>query len=171
MKRIILLYLILVLALGTIIFVRSEFFDNQKSKVANIIPGLQPSIPVKNPTATINNQTFKVLLAETSAQQIKGLSDREKLDQDTGMLFVFPQKAPYSFWMKNMKFAIDIIYIDDDTIVDIFNNVPLPQADINPLPTYSPQADANYVLEINANLSKKYGFKVGDKVSFKEIGK
>lgn len=170
MKRIVLLYLILVLILGTVIFVRSEFFNPQKSNFKQPTPTLQ-STAVKTSTVTIDTHTFKLILAKTGAEQIKGLSGKDKLDQDTGMLFIFPQKDIYGFWMKEMKFSIDIIYINDDKIIDIFENVPAPTANTqtSTLPIYKPKETANYVLEINAGLSKKYGFKSGDKLVFTNI--
>lgn len=114
---------------------------------------------------TIDKHTFSVEVATTSAQQQQGLSGRASLPQNQGMLFVFAAPAPYPFWMKDMKFPLDMIFINNDKIVDIFQNVPQPKNSSAKLPIYTPSAPANQVLEINAGLSKADGFKKGDTVS------
>lgn len=173
MKRIAFLYLVFILILGSIVFIRSEVFKNQDNQKRNTSPSPSPSVPLYNASVIINNRLFKVEVAKTQQQQIQGLSDRNSISSDSGMLFVFPQKSAYGFWMKNMKFPIDIIYINDDTIVDIFESVPTPSPDEKStgLAVYTPLQDANYVLEINAGLSKEYGLKNGDKVIFNDLPK
>jgi uncharacterized membrane protein (UPF0127 family) len=79
------------------------------------------------------------------------------------MLFVFEQPDYYSFWMKDMKFPIDIIFINKNKIVDIFQDVPVPKNNNN-LPTYTTGEKADKVLEINAGLSNTYKIKIGDNV-------
>ena len=94
------------------------------------------------------------------------MSGREKLDPDQGMFFVFDKKAKYSFWMKEMKFPIDILFINDHKIVTIFPSVPAPTpgTKLSQLPFYTAAAPANYVLELNAGEAAKHSFKVGDEV-------
>lgn len=112
----------------------------------------------------IDQKKFYVDVARTQAQQEKGLVVYSSLPENKGMIFPFPSSDYYAFWMKNMKFSIDIIYIDKNKIVDIFNNVPVPKSEIEALPIYRPKNKANIVLEINAGLAKKYNFKIGDKI-------
>lgn len=120
-------------------------------------------------SATINNQSFNLLIANDDKSRQIGLSNRKSLDQKQGMLFIFPKKGVYSFWMKNTEIPLDMIYINDGKIVYIVKNAP-PQAGNNgQLPIYTPSSDANYVLEINGGLSEKYKFKNGDKVALKGI--
>lgn len=98
----------------------------------------------------------------------KGLGKRDYLDIDGGMLFVFEQSGEYSIWMKDMKFAIDIIWIDDKkTIIDIAENVP-PQPGKNDkeLTIYNPSGTAKYILEISPGLIKLNDIKVGDQINF-----
>lgn len=122
----------------------------------------------KKHTVTINKHTFQVDLAETEAQKILGLSQKKSLGTDKGMLFTFSQPDYHAFWMKNMHFPIDIIFINDTKIVTIQKNLqPAAKEALNQnIPTVTSSAPANKVLEINAGLSDKYGFKVGDTVTF-----
>lgn len=123
-------------------------------------------IPTSNqkPSVSINNRIFNVKIAKTNEERAKGLSIYDKLPVNEGMLFTFTKADYYTFWMKDMKFPIDIIYIKDDKIVYIFQNVLAPSSEFDRLPIYKPTKKANYVLEINAGLSKKYNFKVGNEV-------
>lgn len=118
----------------------------------------------KSPIITINNKTFNVDVAKTEEERIKGLSIYNKLPLDKGMVFDFGKKDYYSFWMKNMKFPIDIIYIKDNKIVEIFKNVPQPKSEQEILPVITPKYPADTVLEINAGLSDKYNFNINDSV-------
>lgn len=120
----------------------------------------------KQATVTIRNQSFIVEVADTDDKRTKGLSGRENLEENRGMLFVFEKPDLYSFWMKEMKFPIDILFIKNDKIITIHQNVPPPKNNVPlyQLPLYKPKETANYVLEINTGLSQKYNFKEGDSV-------
>ncbi len=118
----------------------------------------------KYPTIIIENKTFLLDVAKSAQEQEIGLAKYNKLPQNMAMLFPFSNYGYYSFWMKNMKFPIDIIYIKNNKIVDIFTNVPNPKSENEKLKIYISKSKANYVLEINANLSKKYNFKIGSSV-------
>lgn len=122
-------------------------------------------------TATIGTKTYKLLSAKTDTERMKGLSGRNNLAADSGMLFTFPEKGIYSFWMRDMKFPIDIIFISDDKIVDFVENAPNPAKDQLPstLPIYKSSEPVNFVLEVNANEIEKNKFKKGDKVTLKGI--
>ncbi len=111
---------------------------------------------------TINKKIFKVEVLKNSWELERGLSGREKLAENKGMLFVFPKAGRHSFWMKDMKFPIDIIWIDSEKIIDIKEKLPIPTTKY--LENYTPSSSAKYVLEINAGLSEKYGFEIEDEV-------
>lgn len=113
---------------------------------------------------TIDKHTFMVELETTPQQQQQGLSGRASLAQNRGMLFVFKTPDRYPFWMKDMKFPLDMIFINNNKIVDIIQNIPAPKKGETNLPIYTPSAPDNQTLEINAGLAKKYGFKKGDTV-------
>ncbi len=116
----------------------------------------------------IKGLIIHVDLAITPDQQEKGLSIKNNLSNNQGMLFPFNTPGDYSFWMKDMKFPLDIIWINSDNkIVHIEKNLQ-PCVFILLCPTYSPPANSNtkYVLEVNADYTTKNNINVGDKVSF-----
>ena len=113
---------------------------------------------------TIDNHDFAVELATTPAQQQQGLSSRASLPKNQGMLFIFQTANRYPFWMKDMKFNLDMIFINNNKIVAIFQNVPTPKNANATLPTYAPSSPANEVLEVTAGTAKVDGFKAGDTV-------
>lgn len=124
----------------------------------------------KTSTVTINNHSFRVTEVSSQKDREIGLSKTESISSDQGMLFVFDKADYYSFWMKNMKFPIDIIYITEDTINTIETNVQLPKNNTGNPTTYRPEKPSDKVLEIQAGLSDEYGFKVGDKVTYGDSG-
>jgi len=128
-----------------------------------------PLIPetVSTKDLAINGQVLKVEVADTQNKRSKGLGGREAIATDSGMLFIFDTEKVYSFWMKGLKFPLDIIWIKDNVIVDIIENVPPPlegQTDSN-LPIYQPSVVVDSVLEVNAGIVDKLNIKVGDKIN------
>lgn len=113
----------------------------------------------------IGEQKILVEVVDTWPMIYKGLSGRESLAEESGMLFVFPKSDIYEFWMKEMKFPLDIIWINQNEIVEIWSNAPIPEGD--KIPRYQPTNQAKYVLEVNAGTAIKYGWLPGDKVKFK----
>lgn len=107
----------------------------------------------------IKEKKFTVELALTEEEKIRGLGGREEICVSCGMFFVFGQSGKYSFWMKDMKFPLDIIWIAGGKISRIANNIPPEYQGI-----ISPDASADKVLEINGGLAEKYNFKIGDSV-------
>jgi uncharacterized protein len=123
-------------------------------------------------TVVVKDQTINVDLARTSAERAVGLSGRAQIRDDQGMLFIFDSAGNYAFWMKGMQIAIDIIWINDNQIVDISRNVPIerqgtPEASYA---TYSPKAPVDKVLEVRAGWSDAYGIKEGDTVGIEIKG-
>lgn len=118
----------------------------------------------KFPEVVIGSKAFIVDVAKTEQQKEVGLSSKSALQDDHGMYFPFDHADYYSFWMKNMKFPIDIIYINNDQVVTIYHDVQNPTADNQTWQIVKPTEPADGVLEINAGLTKKYNFKPGDPV-------
>jgi uncharacterized membrane protein (UPF0127 family) len=109
-------------------------------------------------------QEFVVDVAETPGQQSLGLGGRKRLASGEGMLFLYPDKATRTFWMKGMVISIDIIWLDNNRIVHIEHRVPppLPGAPQSTLPTYVAPSPANGVLEIAEGRAAQLGLRVGD---------
>jgi len=119
-------------------------------------------------TVKIDSLHVRVDYAKDDASRAKGLGGRNSLEYDRGMLFVFDKEQKYTFWMKDVKFPIDIIWISKDKkVVDYYKNAEV-QLDVpdSQLKIYSPQTPAQYVLEVNAGIVDKYDIKIGDKAEF-----
>ena len=121
-----------------------------------------------NAEAEINGKKLELIVAKTDEDRITGLSGKESLPENQGMLFIFDEKGKYPFWMKEMKFAIDIIYIDDDTVVHIIKNAAPPKNDTIP-ERYAPPKPVNYVLELNAGKAEELNIEKGTKITLRNI--
>lgn len=114
----------------------------------------------KTQIARIGDVSFNVEIADNAILQAKGLSGRESLPEKNGMLFVFSGLAKRGFWMPDMHFSLDMVWIKGDKIAGMTENVPpsgFGEPDI-----YYPPEDVDKVLEINAGSAKKFGLKIGD---------
>lgn len=139
----------------------------------NLETGLSANKPLNQPrisggnTVAVEGWTFNVDLANTAAKRIQGLSGRPKLADNEGMLFLFPTSTRQSFWMKDMQFPLDMIWIKGDTVVGVAANAPAPApgTSILNLPQYVSPEPVDKVLEINAGLAAKYGIGKGDTVT------
>lgn len=110
----------------------------------------------------INGQKIFVDIAQTPEEQAQGLSGRESLGENQGMLFVYDKNISPKFWMKNMNFSIDIIWISGGIVYGFEKNLP-PEGE-NPQKIYQPKTFVNQVLEVNAGFVDKYDIKTGDKI-------
>ncbi|MBM3257286.1 MAG: DUF192 domain-containing protein [Candidatus Liptonbacteria bacterium] len=117
----------------------------------------------------VGNRTYIVEIADTIPLRTQGLSGRDKLEEGHGMLFVFGSLGEHPFWMKDMKFPLDFVWINGDRVVGTTERVPAPapSSSILSLPNYHPPEPIDKMLEINAGEVAKWGIQVGDKV---EIG-
>ena len=116
------------------------------------------STQTREPKAKIGGREFNLEIAKTDSEKQIGLSKYKDIPQNFGMLFPFGKANYYSFWMKDMKFPIDIIFIRNSKIVTIFKNAPVPKFNNQHLPIYRPNELSDTVLEISAGLSEKYNF-------------
>ena len=112
-----------------------------------------------------DKQCFNVDIAQKPEELMRGLQFRESMPLDSGMLFIFSQDSIQSFWMKDTLMPLDIIWLDSaHRVVHIEKNVPVCRQE--QCPTYTPLLPARYVLEINAGLSEKLGFQLGQEFKF-----
>ncbi|MDF1497632.1 MAG: DUF192 domain-containing protein [Patescibacteria group bacterium] len=108
---------------------------------------------------------LKVAIAQTPEEITQGLSGRSGLADDEGLLFIFDDSAERTFWMKDMLFNIDMIFIEDGKIVDIAKNMPKPKPWDWPA-TYTSKSPADMVLEVKAGLSERNGWIIGDSINY-----
>ncbi|WP_428654260.1 DUF192 domain-containing protein [Runella sp.] len=103
-----------------------------------------------------------VEIAENETERQKGLMFRPYLSDSVGMLFVFEQAVPQSFWMKNTMISLDIIYVDQNKKIVSIQKRAKPYSEES-LPSFG---DAQYVVEVNGGYCDKYGIQVGDAITF-----
>lgn len=113
------------------------------------------------PSVKLGGRTFGVEIADTSEKQALGLMFRDSMSVDQGMLFIFPNEAPRSFWMKNTRIPLDIMYFDKDLkMVSI--SADTPPCRVSRCPSYPSSKPAMYVLELNAGVAAELGVGPGD---------
>jgi uncharacterized membrane protein (UPF0127 family) len=118
---------------------------------------------------TINGFELTANLALTNEQKEKGLSVKDELRENEAMLFIFEESAKHSFWMKDMKFPIDIMWLDSDgKVVHIEQNLQ-PCIPVLICPSYSPDIDSQYVLETVAGFTQRHNVNVGTDIDFKLV--
>jgi hypothetical protein len=109
---------------------------------------------------TVGARTIAVEIAATEEERARGLMFRKSMPEDHGMLFIYPDEAPRSFWMKDTPLPLSIAFADrHGTIVRIKDMQPLDQT---PVKSLNP---ATYALEMNQGWFERHGVKVGDKLS------
>ena len=117
---------------------------------------------------TIRQQSIEVEVVRSREEQARGLSERDSLAWGSGMLFPYDRPAFVSFWMKGMRFDIDIVWIREGRVIDIAHHVPHPGPD-DPTgtgPTVRSRQLADRVLEVPAGYAQAHGWQIGDPVTF-----
>jgi uncharacterized membrane protein (UPF0127 family) len=125
--------------------------------------------PARGTVLQVGDASVRVEVAADEASRERGLSGRDALAPDAGMLFVLAGDRP-AFWMRGMRFPLDIVWIDGRRVVDVTANVPPPTAAAGTLPTYSPRRPANRALEVNAGWAARHGVRRGDAVRVRRGG-
>ncbi|MDO8590217.1 MAG: DUF192 domain-containing protein [bacterium] len=141
------------LVLGLLIILGSVFLFFSRP----VVPESQTKI------IKINDTSIQVEVVDTPQTRAKGLSGRKTLPAGTGMLFIFGNPVQDGFWMKDMRFAIDIVWIDNNfRVVDINKEV---SPDTFPQIFY-PNQVVQYVLELPAGFSARHFIDIGAMVQF-----
>ncbi len=124
------------------------------------IPSLiEGEVDVYVNTVELKDRIIRVDIADTPEKREAGLSGRESLAQDEGMLFVFPEDGIYAFWMKDMRFSIDILWISHaGMVVELQKSV---SPETYPA-TFVPSKDARYVLELPSGWIEAHIVEIGD---------
>ncbi len=158
MKKLVIVYIVLIVALILLVMFKTG---------GNLLSFL-PSFGASHGTAEINGTKINLIIVKKDSDKQKGLSGRKSLSEKDGMLFVFDRPGKYGFWMKDMLFPIDIIYIDNDKVVYVVKDAPI-GGQTKPLTIYRPSEPANYVLELNAGQSDKLKIQKGTTVKLSGI--
>ncbi len=112
---------------------------------------------------TLKGRQFRVEQANDPDSQQRGLMFRDSMPEDHGMLFNFDNEQPRTFWMKNCRMPLDILYFDEKyKLVSVQQRVPACRSD--PCPVYPSEGPAKFVLELNAGMADKLGVKPGDEL-------
>jgi uncharacterized membrane protein (UPF0127 family) len=163
-------YLIIFLSIFTIILLGGLFLTIKKLKPDYEIL----KIEILNPVTQLVELRAEVEISDTALKRTKGLSGRETLEENKGMLFIFQKPGKRSFWMAGMNFPLDIIWINGNKIVDISKNVQPPKLSLalpknGGLPAIiSPSVEADKVLELSAGSAEKFNIKINDEINILE---
>ena len=126
-----------------------------------------PAEEVRYATLQVGDAIVRAEVVDTDSARQKGLSGRERLPEGAGMLFVFPGADTYGIWMKDMLFPIDIIWLNADLRVVHVVEEATPES----YPTaFRPRLSAQYVLEVPAGFSARYGIQVGQEFVMRDEG-
>jgi uncharacterized protein len=148
-KILLIIFLVLIVYLIFIIFYRP------KTKTTSIV---------------LNNTKYNFEIAQTIAQKTIGLSNRNTLCKNCGMIFVYPKENIYPFWMKDTLIPLDMIWLDKNgKIVDYKKAFPEPNTPINKLTLYKNTSPAQYVIELNLGDFDKLKLKIGDTIDISNI--
>lgn len=124
------------------------------------IEGGQPQLQTTQ--LRVNDTTVSVEIADETHEQTQGLSRRSGLKSNNGMLFIFPEKEERTFWMKDMNFPLDVLWIADGEVVSVSNDVQPPSG--GHIPRMYSYVPADMVLEVGADFIEMYEISIGDRV-------
>lgn len=108
---------------------------------------------------------IKAELAVTEEERVKGLMFRGEIKTDQGMLFIMEEEALHGFWMKNMKFPLDILWLNKQKRI-VHMETRVPPCKKPPCPVYQSEIPAKYVLELKAGSIEEYNLQLFDKIDF-----
>lgn len=109
-----------------------------------------------------------VEIAADQELRAQGMMFRDQLPRGRGMLFFFPENGVYPFWMKNTRIPLDMIWIDESLrVVHVKHHVP--PCRVEDCPSYDPQVEARYVLELAGGEAEVLGIAVGDSLRFEDM--
>lgn len=110
--------------------------------------------------AQIGGKSYTLFVADDEEKMQRGLSAVKELKNDEGMIFIFNKPDYHRFWMKEMQFPLDFIFLQDNKIVDILTNI---KPETYPQ-TFKPKIPADKVVEVNSREVEKMRLKIGDNI-------
>ncbi|MFZ5376345.1 MAG: DUF192 domain-containing protein [Patescibacteria group bacterium] len=152
-----LIVIIIVILLAGSGFFAFGFFQPKRATLATF-QQIQDGSKIK---IKLGKQVIEVEVANTDTSRTQGLSDRQEIGSD-GLLFVFDKPDQYRFWMKQMRFGLDFIWLADQKIVEITRDVPPPVEgqQLQFLDIYQPAVPADMMIEVAAGQAEKWGLEV-----------
>jgi uncharacterized protein len=151
---------IIVVCIVVVVAVYEYFRKDLQDPIGSVLRKEEDNIPEEvTPTLLkIGVDRIKLRVADSPEERESGLSMVPSLPQDEALLFDFGELGFWGIWMKDMKFAIDIIWLDDAFRVVYVEQAVAPETFPN---SYTPRTPAAYVLEANAGFADKYSIKQG----------
>lgn len=171
---------LLLLSLGLSLFLIG---CSSSGEMSSPTTGSAPSTPDSQPTdvvtrpqgqmlpitaeAHVRGQRILLEMARTPQQQAIGLMFRDDLPDDRGMLFPFDPPRPVNFWMRNVRFPLDMIFLRDGEVRAIAPNVP--PCTTATCPTYGPEDVVDQVIELKGGRAAALGITVGDTITIEYL--
>jgi len=119
-------------------------------------------------TLTIGQHTFTITIADTDKKREQGLSNNTTLGNDEGMYFIFSSPDSYAFWMKDMKYDLDFIYVKDGFVVNTIKNVPSPAHNKGAVAIVNSPVAFDGVVEVRSGFIKRWNIQKGQKVTLEK---
>lgn len=171
--------LIIALSSITMIYLTAFFYGNSIKKQGIIIDTEMSNTicfsEINNDNSDSDNDDknnkpcFEIKIVDTDESRAKGLMFVKNLPNKKGMLFKYEKEGIYTFWMKNTLIPLDMIWIDKNKkVVDIQTAIPCKEKNDKNCTRYTPKQKSQYILEINAGLSKKYNITNWTKIFFEK---
>jgi uncharacterized protein len=165
------LVILVIIFIGTLIPIIDQFPTvSANSLVVNLLYSsgkndfLDKLSQYRNLTITIDRYNIFAIVADTDEKRSKGLSGVENMSDNQGMLFMFNNPSRQGFWMKEMKFPLDIIWLDLNNSVIHIEKKLQPCTSVLFCTVYSPSRDAKYVLETISGFTDLHSVNVGTKI-------
>lgn len=136
--------------------------------VAALLGGCQANGTTSRPFVDFDGHRYFVDIADDDQSRARGLMFVDEMADNRGMFFIFRREAPRSFWMRNTRIPLDIIYLDRDlNVVSISEDTP--PCRTRRCPSYPSEGPAQFVLELNAGQAAAIGLDPGDRVQVGNI--
>jgi uncharacterized protein len=165
--------LLLVICNSMLITSAAQINNNTNNNTNPILKAIQEGLSADNKylkaKVTVKGFELNADVPITSELMARGLAVKNQLKESEAMLFVFEESAQHSFWMKDMKFPIDIIWLDSDgKVVHIEQNLQ-PCVSVLICTSYSPDIDSQYVLETVAGFTQRHNISVGTNIDIELV--
>lgn len=121
--------------------------------------------PYSTKRLRLNDQSLFVEIPATTELQAKGLGGRDTLGDDRGMMWVYPSAQDVTFWMKDMRFGLDFLWIRDGQVIGVTANVPPPKSRTEQLQLIRSPEAVDRVVEVNAGYAATHGITIGTTVT------